>query len=62
MEFSKLKAKKVELNKGQVDLKSIVRKIVKMSYFKAKEKSNTLRLEVSQNFPRKIVADEQRIN
>ena len=37
LEFSKLKAKKIELNNGQVDLKQNVRKIVKMNYFKAKE-------------------------
>jgi signal transduction histidine kinase len=58
LEFSKLKKKKVELNKGQVDLKSNVRKIVKMNYFKAKEKSNRLNLYVSRNFPKKVIADE----
>jgi hypothetical protein len=58
LEFSKLKAKKIELNKGQVDLKQNVRKIVKMNYFKAKEKNNILQLYVSTNFPRKVIADE----
>lgn len=33
-----------------------------MNYFKAKEKNNMLQLYVSTNFPKKVIADEQRIN
>ena len=33
-----------------------------MNFFKAKEKNNKLNLYVSFNFPKKVIADEQRIN
>ena len=58
LEFSKLKKKKIELNTGQVDLKQNVKKIVKMNYFKSKEKNIKLNLYYSQNFPKKVIADE----
>ena len=58
LEFSKLKAKKIELNLNPTDIRENVRKILKMHYFKAKEKHNKLKLYISSNFPKKIIADE----
>lgn len=62
LEYSKLKAKKIEINKTSIDMMQNIKSIVKMNYFKSKEKNNTLNLFVSNNFPRKVIADEQRIN
>ena len=62
LEYSKLKAKKIEINKTTIDLIHNTRSIVKMQYFKSKEHSNTLNLFIANNFPRKVIGDEQRIN
>ena len=61
MEYSKLKAQKVELNKTSIDLLLNVRNLLKMHYYKAKEKGNTIQLFVQNLFPRKVIADEQKI-
>lgn len=58
LEFSKMKAKNIELNKTSFDIKENVTNILKMNYFKSKEKQNKLKLFVSDNFPKKILADE----
>ena len=58
LEYSKLKAKKIEINKMTIDLIQNTRNIVKMNYFKSKEQSNALNLFISHNFPRKVIADE----
>lgn len=42
LEFSKLKAKKIELNKNAVDIRENVSNILKMNYLKAKEKKDQL--------------------
>jgi hypothetical protein len=42
LEFSKLKAKKIELNKSSTDIKENAKAILKMGYFKAKEKQDKL--------------------
>jgi len=38
LEYSKLKAKKIEINKSAFDLKTIVKRILKMNYLKSQEK------------------------
>ena len=62
LEFSKLKAKKIEINKTAFDLKGNIKRILKMSYLKSQEKNNSLQYFISSNFPNKVVTDEQRIN
>jgi len=61
LEFSKLRANKIELNLASVNLLKMTKKIIKMHYFKAKDNGNRLILTVSTNFPKKVVADEQRL-
>lgn len=61
LDFSKLKANKIELNKAPTNIKETVKSILKMNYFKAKEKGNTLKLLFSKKFPKKVITDEQRI-
>eukprot|EP00350_Pseudokeronopsis_sp_OXSARD2_P013119 CAMPEP_0170568468 /NCGR_PEP_ID=MMETSP0211-20121228/81225_1 /TAXON_ID=311385 /ORGANISM="Pseudokeronopsis sp., Strain OXSARD2" /LENGTH=112 /DNA_ID=CAMNT_0010890381 /DNA_START=457 /DNA_END=795 /DNA_ORIENTATION=- len=61
LEFSKLRANKMELNLTSVNLMKTAKEVLKMHYFKAKENSNKLSLMLSRNFPQNIIADEQRI-
>lgn len=58
LEFSKLKAKKIEINKVATDVLENARNILKMSYFKSKEKENEIRFFVSNQFPKKVIADD----
>lgn len=58
LEYSKLKSKKVEMTRTSINLIENVRCILKMHYFKAKEKENNLKLLISENFPRRLIADE----
>lgn len=61
LEYSKLKAKKIELNQTPIDIIENVRSVLKMNYFKAKENGNQLTLWVSESFPKKVLGDEMRI-
>lgn len=58
LEYSKLRAKKIEINKSAIDLKNNIKRILKMNYLKCQEKSNQLNYFISKNFPKKVVTDE----
>lgn len=58
LEYSKLKAKKIEINKSAIDLKNNIKRILKMNYLKSQEKQNKLNYYISHNFPKKVVTDE----
>lgn len=58
LEYSKLRANKIELNKTSVSVLKLVKNILKMHYFKAKENGNRISLFVSVNFPKRLIADE----
>lgn len=62
LEYSKLKAKKIELNKATIDLRANITRILKMNYIKSQERQNKLMFFCSVNLPKKVITDEQRVN
>lgn len=61
LDFSKLEAGKVELEKTEFDIITLVRESVKTIEFKARQKNIALRVEMEPGIPRVLIGDPARL-
>jgi signal transduction histidine kinase/CheY-like chemotaxis protein len=61
LDFSRIEARKVELEEGPFDLRACVREAIDMFTLPAREKDLTLESEVSADSPEKVLGDPNRV-
>lgn len=61
LDISKIESGKMEISKNLVDMRYLVYDVVKIFFYKLKEKELTLTLSFEKNFPQRIYIDELRL-
>ncbi|WP_424244586.1 PAS domain S-box-containing protein [Elusimicrobium posterum] len=62
LDMSKIEADKFELNQTEFDLENMIEKVVNVANFRLEQKRQNLIINIDNNVPRMVVADEMRLN
>ena len=61
LDMSKIEANKFDLSKVEFSFEKMIKKVINVIIFRVNERKQTLKLEIDQNIPQKLIGDDQRL-